>query len=321
MNAISDDTLTIDFGAHVVLNVPDVGEMRVLDDMIGPMHSDPEAIIDFIDQSYLDGMVLSQPPYIGGSDVKTVKESNDALHEVVSKHDQLYSLAALPVGAGGDVAADELERCLDMGFNGAAVETKSHGTKLSDTELTPVFEKANNTGAPILVHPKLHQTVGKTDTHLQDKYRLNAILGREVGLIETICELIHGGTYDSFEDLNLVYHHLGGNIASMLGRIALHFDKGRWPNQEEMKPYDQFRTQLEERVFIDTSGFYGSHTAINAALREFPTDNIFFGSDSPYEPRSVTEMNDFIRSIEHNSSLTGKSKILGENALELLVNT
>ena len=320
MDLKSKQSPVIDFTGHIVLNIPDVGEMVEIDNIIGSIHSSPTAVLERIQQSQLDGMVLSQPPYIGSSNTSAVRRSNDELHNIVSKYDEFFGLAALPVGAGSEAAVEELERCLEMGFNGAAIETKSNGIKASDNDLIPLFELANNSETPILVHPKLHNSVGQSRDHLKNEYRLNAILGRELALIETICEFIHKGIYDQFKNLNLVYHHLGGNIASMLGRLALHFDLGRWPNQSKLKSYGSFKDQLRERVYIDTAGFLGFQPPLTATLNEFPASQILFGSDSPYEPRSVSEMNKLVDTIRSNTSKTNQHNILGQNTLDLLVN-
>lgn len=316
-NTVADrDFPVVDFGAHLVTSVPE--SMKALDDIIGPIHRDPVQTIERYEAAGIDRLVLSQPPFMGHDDVEETAAANDELLEIIEEHEQLYGLAALPVGAGGDAAAEELERCLDAGYHGGALETTSHGIKLSDEEVRSVFDVASREGAPLLVHPKIDDSL-HPDV-LDDKYRLNAIFGREAALSESIFEMIHMGILDDYPDLDLVFHHLGGNIASMLGRVHLHHDIGRWPGQEHIKPYAEFKRQLEERVYIDSAGFFGYHAPVRTALEELPSSQVVFGTDAPYEGRSSEELNRFATVVTDVASETDAAAVLGGNTLDLLAN-
>lgn len=306
----------VDFGAHLVTSVPD--SMKELDEIIGPIHRDPEKTIERYEGGGIDRLVLSQPPFMGHDDAEETATANDELLEIVERYDQFYGLAALPVGAGGETAADELERCLEEGYHGGALETTSHGIKLSDEEVRSVFDVAEREDAPLLVHPKIDDSLHPEV--LDDKYRLNAIFGREAALSESIFELIHMGILDEYPDLDLVFHHLGGNIASMLGRVHLHLDIGRWPGQEDVEPFEEFKRQLESRIYLDSSGFFGYHAPVRTALEELPSSQVLFGTDAPYEARSSEELNRFATVVTDVASETDASAVLGGNALDLLAN-
>ena len=292
---------------------------------LGEIHHDPDMVRDRYAEAGIDGAVLSQPGFMGLADEQRVSESNDELIDVVDAYDEFYGLAALPQGAGGEAAADELERCLDMGFHGGTLETMSGGIKLADPELEPALEVADRTGAPILVHPKIDNSLRPDSIEseyeiLSDRHRLNAIFAREAALSEAIFEVVHEGVLDDYPDLNLVFHHLGGNIASMLGRAKLHLDIGRWPGQEHVKDWETFKRDLEARVYLDTSGFFGYHAPVRATLEEFPSANVLFGTDAPYEPRSADELTEMVDAIEDLTSETDADAVLGGNTLDLLVN-
>ncbi|SFR64356.1 amidohydrolase family protein [Halogeometricum limi] len=308
----------IDFGAHLVTDVPEF--MEPLDDRIGPVHTDPEATIDRYKNAGIDRLVLSQPPFMGSTDVERTRNANDDLMDIVEGDDDLYGLAALPVGASGGEAADELERCLDRGYNGGALETMSNGTKLTDEEVRPVLEVADREGAPLLVHPKIDVSLHPEVDVLDDKYRLNAVFGREAALSQSILEVVHMGILDDYPDLNLVFHHLGGNIASMMGRVHLHHILGRWPGQEHIESFDDFKQKLESRVFVDTSGFYGYHAPIRTTLEEFPSSQVLFGTDAPYEARDADELSRFATTVLDVASDTDSEAVLSGNALRLLAN-
>ncbi|WP_324666104.1 amidohydrolase family protein [Haloarcula sediminis] len=311
--------MTIDFGAHIY--PPDVFPEPLTGSPIQATIGDALDSIETLEQRYeaagIDEVVLSQPYYMGIDDPESTRRANDALFELFDEREGLYGLAALPVSAGGAAAAEEFERALDRGYNGAAIETKTNGVELVDTELEPVFDVAEQYGAPILVHPKLDESL-HPDV-LSDKYLLNATFGREAALAESISKVIHQGILDRHPDLNLVYHHLGGNIASMIGRIHLQLEEGRWPGQERTKDFEAFSQQLRERVYLDTSGFFGYETPVETALEVFPTSNLLFGTDYPFEPRSADELTSFRNTITEVASQE-MQKILHDNAEELLVN-
>lgn len=316
-----DDIVTVvDFGAHLYPESTfphEVYDDNPLAERLGESLSDPGVLLERYATAGIDAAVLSQPYYMGHGDVRRTAEANDALLEIVEAHETFYGLAAVPVAAGGRVAAEELERCIEAGYHGGAIETKSSGVEVGDDELEQIFETAARLGAPLLVHPKLDATLHPDA--LDDTYVLNAIFGREVGLAASICRAIHTGVFDRHPDLKLVFHHYGGNLASMLGRIHLQLDADRWPGrQSHVKSYTEFEAQLEDHVHVDTSGFFGYGEPLEASLRELPSSNVLFGTDYPFEGRDADELAAYVDTVVRATSRTDARHVLGENALGLL---
>lgn len=313
------ETDVIDFGAHLYPEVPqsDDNPNKEMDRMLREWQ--PDLLFDRFSEAGIDGAVLSQPYYMGHNNTEETATANDALLEVVNQHDKLYGLAAIPVAAGADDAANEFERALEAGYHGGALETSSGGIGLADDELRPVFDVAERYDAPILVHPKLDNSIHPDA--FDDRYALNSVFGREAALSASICTVIHKEILDEYTDLDLVFHHLGGNIGAMMGRIKHRLEDGRWPDQANVKTFDDFKDQLEERVYIDSAGFLGYQDPVNTALRQFPDSQILFGTDSPFGARNVAELIRMRESIERAASKRDGDAILGGNALELLTNT
>jgi predicted TIM-barrel fold metal-dependent hydrolase len=311
--------MTVDFGGHMFPEpvFPEPIRQGPLSDILGPRLSDPDRVAELYEAAGIDSVVLSQPFYMGSSD-PAVPQANDALLDVIERYDQFYGLAAIPVAAGGEEAATEFERALSAGYHGGALETKTEGIELTHESLRPVFDVAERHDAPIMVHPKLHDSVHPDA--LDDKYRLNAIFGREAALSESIFKVIHEGVLKRHPDLNLVFHHLGGNIASMLGRVHLQLDAGRWPGQEAVTDFPEFKRQLEERVYVDTSGFFGYDRPLRATLEEMPVSQLLFATDYPFEPRDEQELAQLEASVGRTLSRQDTEKVLEGNALELLTN-
>jgi len=313
--------MTIDFGAHLYPEsvYPPAIKEGPMGELLGERMSNPDRVQSIYDAADIDQAVLSQPFYMGLANVDEVRRANDALIDTVKSYERFYGLAAIPVAAGGKQAAEEFERALNRGYHGGAVETKTDSIELVDKELEPVFDVAQRYDAPILVHPKLDESLHPTV--LDDTYLLNAIFGREAALSESICKIIHEGILDDYPGLNLVFHHLGGNIASMLGRVSLQLDPGRWPGQESVVSYDEFKHYLESRIYLDTSGFFGYERPLRATFEEVPPSQVLFGSDYPFEPRNNGELAQLNNSIGETLSRADAKRVRSKNALELLVNT
>lgn len=328
--AHTTDVPIIDFCAHIHPDDPSETEFfnRFIEDDIGePVYRDLEAYVSHYENAGLDGAVLSQPYYMGHESVARARTANDALLDGIGERENYFGLASIPTAAGGGAAAEEFKRCLDLGFHGGAMETRSGGIEPHHEEAEPILEAAEKSGAPILVHPKLNDSL--SPDALDDTWLLNATFGREVALAASIVKVIHTGVLDRHPDLNLVYHHNGGNIAAMLGRahnMLAKFPPEKWADQKgepldaQVKDFDAFQLQLEDRIYIDTAGFYGYHNVLRSALMQFPTSNILFGTDFPFETRTQKDFEDMITVVERETGTPDAERILGGNTLELLVN-
>ena len=83
------------------------------------------------------------------------KKINDQLSEAVSKHpERLAGFASLAPQDPGK-AADELERAVkDLGFKGACINSHTKGEYLDEKKYWVIFEKAEELGVPIYIHPR-----------------------------------------------------------------------------------------------------------------------------------------------------------------------
>jgi predicted TIM-barrel fold metal-dependent hydrolase len=263
-------------------------------------------------------VTLCREDIIGSDDLKRVQKENDAMLSLADKRDCVYTLAAIPTQAGAQEAAEELERCIQAGHNGGVVETKSGDTEIHHNKLEPTLATADRLGAPLMVHPKIDNSL-HSDI-LSDEWRLNAVFGREFALCESVFKTVHSGVLDKYPDLNLIFHHLGGNISAMFGRIRGDHIGDRWPTTDRLKSYESFRDQLTDRVYLDTAGFYGDSSAFQAASRVFPPSNILFATDFPYETRTSEDFKNIISTINDTYSKKETKKILGGTARSLMVN-
>lgn len=315
----------VDFGAHYYPELPeDVRSKHLsIEEYAGaPICTDIQAVIERYQESGLDGVVLSQPYYMGSSDTDAVTAANDELIEEIDGYDDIYGLAALPVGAGGDEAANEFERALERGYNGGAMETYSEGVDMIDPSLEPLYEVADRTGAPLLIHPNVafqeDGSAGPSGT--EDTWLLNSILGIENQLAGAIAKVVHEGLFDTYPDLNLVFHHNGGNIASMLSRFNLWIDRAHRTDGEHLKQSDDFIRQIQERAYVDTAGYFGAPRSFRATFEVFPSSQVLYATDFPYETVAPETFQKIVGMVEGLRPVSDAEAVLGGNALDLLVN-
>jgi predicted TIM-barrel fold metal-dependent hydrolase len=95
--------------------------------------------------------------------------------------------------------------------------------------------------------------------------------------------------------------HLGGGIASMLGRIRSYQDKAFWGTagnpRHGMKAAKELDYYVAHNLVFDTAGFCGAIGAVKAALVEIPAARIVFATDYPQEIRARAAVSDFVTDI------------------------
>jgi predicted TIM-barrel fold metal-dependent hydrolase len=316
------DEKIIDFGAHFhpedPPTKPDIHQYIQNQQGGDNLHSDFGDLAARYRKTGIDCVTLSREDVIGSGNLERVQKENDAMRSLADERGCVYTLAAIPTEAGAKEAAEELERCIKAGHNGGVVETKSGDTELHHSKLEPTLAAADRLGAPLMVHPKIDNSL-HSDV-LSDEWRLNAVFGREFALCESIFKTVHSGLLDKHPDLNLVFHHLGGNISAMFGRIQGDHMGDRWPTTDRLKSYESFRDQLTDRVYLDTAGFYGDPSAFQAASQVFPPSNMLFATDFPYETRTPEDFKNIISTIKQIYSKKESKNILGGNARSIMVN-
>lgn len=331
MNLISsmsdrETPLRVDFGAHYYPEIPAelVSKHEAIEQFDGaPICTDIEAIKERYDAAGIDRVVLSTPYYMGSADAEATAQANDALYDVVSSHEELYGLASVPVAAGGEAASEELRRAVDLGLHGGALETNTEGIELIDDTLEPVFNAAEETGAPLLVHPNVSFQEDNLDSddsdEPEDTWKLNSIFGTEDALARSMCKVIHEEVFEQHPNLTLVYHHNGGNIASMLSRAEMWLNRVHRDGGEHLKEYDEFVETLEDHVYVDTAGYFGDPGPFRETFEVLPSSQVLYATDFPYETLAPETFQKIAGMVEQLRPRSEADAVLGGNALDLLV--
>lgn len=218
---------------------------------------------------------------------------------------------------GGLESMAELQRCSrELGFRGAAMHSINSGNEVDDPALWPFYEKVQNLGMFLFIHPGPAVYSDYLD------YDLGRSVGREGHLMAVMVRLINGGVLDDFPGLKIVMSHLGGGFAFWMTRILSYQNKEFWgtvghPRHGRMAKRP-FREYLSE-MYFDTGGLTGDINPVKMTLMEISPKNIIFGTDYPLEIRDVETVKGFIKKIrELPLTKTEIDGILGENARSLI---
>lgn len=271
-----------------------------------------------MDAAGIDRAYLSCAAGIEG-DIKTCRMVNDDLYEQTQRYKgRIFGLAHVPP-LGNQESLTELERAAKkLGFQGAAMASSVQGKDLDAPELWPFYEKVNDLGLFLFVHPCLAVPPIKSF----EDYDLARAVGREFNLVLATIRLINGGVLESFPNLKVIMSHLGGGIAALLPRIRSYQEKEFWGTAQDPRhgklPPKPFNTYLE-RIYFDTGGFIGYTNPIKAALLELKPCQLVFGSDYPQEIRTEGTMRQFVDGIRNmDISSEDKLRILEKNGEKIL---
>jgi predicted TIM-barrel fold metal-dependent hydrolase len=199
---------------------------------------------------------------------------------------------------GGPEAMRELKRCRhELGFQGVTITSEMDGLFLDAAELDPFWAEAARLEMFVFVHPALKLN------HSQqfDGYDTARSVGREFSLIMATIRLINSGVFDRHPDLTVHMAHLGGGIASMIGRVRSYQDKEFWGTagnaRHGRKAEKDFDHYFNHNLVFDTAGFCGAIGAVKAALVEIPASRIVFATDYPQEIRAREAVADFVKEL------------------------
>jgi aminocarboxymuconate-semialdehyde decarboxylase len=230
---------------------------------------------------------------------------NDALADIVKAYpDRFVGLATAPLQAPKE-AAKELERSMkELGMRGAQILPDVNGLNLDWPELWPFYEKAQELGAFILIHP-----INAPGTERIPKYHLRNLIGNPIATTIAAASLIFGGVLKDFPKLKFCFSHAGGFAPYQRGRFE-HGYKVRLECKEFIpKPPSEYFKLL----YFDTIAHY--LPALEYLAKTAGIDNVLLGSDYPFDmadPDPVGSVNAM------KIPATGKRKILGETAARLL---
>ena len=223
--------------------------------------------------------------------VALARDSNDFLHDALRKHPTRFSGLAAIAPQAPDLAAQELERCVGMGFKGIINNSHTFGEYLSDQKFWPIFEAAEAMDMPIYIHP---YTPPKSMIGPMLEAGLDgAIFGFGVETGMHLLRIITAGVFDRFPKLNIIVGHMGEALPYWMYRLDyMHAAGVRAARYESMKPLKKkVSDYLRENVYVTNSGV-AWEPAIKFSQQVLGVDRVMYAMDYPYQftPQEVVDL-------------------------------
>jgi uncharacterized protein len=194
---------------------------------------------------------------------------------------------------------------------------------LDEPQFLPVFEVAAQYDKPILLHPSRGADMPDYKTENKSHYEIWWTFGWPYETSVAMARLVFSGMLDKLPNLKVLAHHMGAMVPFFEGRVGPGWDQlGKRTSDEDLtlvlkrlkkRPLDYFKD-----FYADTAVF-GSRPATLCGLDFYPTEQVLFASDSPFDPeRGPGYIRDTIKVLESIDMPADKrEKICFRNAQRL----
>jgi aminocarboxymuconate-semialdehyde decarboxylase len=126
--------------------------------------------------------------------------------------DRLHGLGLVPL-QHPVLAVELLDHALEQGLRGVEISSHAPGRELSDPAYEPLWSRAEETGALLLLHP-----FGCTLDERLDQWYLSNTVGQPTENAVALSHLIFSGVLDRHPGLKLIAAHGGGYLPTHIGR-------------------------------------------------------------------------------------------------------
>ena len=238
--------------------------------------------------------------------VELAQMVNDAFAEIVAtRSDRFSALATLPLN---DPAASvkELERVMtQLGFRGVMLFSNVNGIGLDDQRFWPLWEKADELGAVLFIHPT--HPVG---VEAMTEYWLMPLVGFMLDTTLAAGKLLFSGVIPRFSRITWVLAHLGGAVPYLAER----WDRGYRAFKECRANLDRPPSEYLKNLYYDSVNF--DVNALMMAINFAGINRIVAGSDYPHQIGSLDQMKESIAALPISEE--DKERIRSGNATRIL---
>ena len=301
----SNFRITEDQEGNPVLHSP--GDYNV----IVPGHRDIDFRRTLLDEAGVDRQVLTftapgtsiEPPDRAAELASII---NEGLANARDRYpDRFTALAHLPLN-NPEAAALELDRVLgELGFPGVMLYSNASGVPLADRRFWPLYERADEAGAVIYIHPTYPVGV-----EAMEEYMLMPLVGFLMDTTLATAHLIYAGVPERFPGIRWVLCHTGGAIPFLAERLDRGFEAFPQCRVNISRPPTEYLRQF----YYDTVNF--DPACLKLALDFAGADHVVAGSDYPHMIGSLDKMKSSI--AELGLSPEDEARVHGGNAAELL---
>lgn len=245
----------------------------------------PEKSLDVMATNGIETAILSHaaPGVFFGDHAEAkalARECNEYAAEVAAKHPRRFGFfACLPMPFTADACAEAIYALDVLKANGIVLLGSTEGKFLGDPSFDELMAELNRRKTIVFVHPNIHKTSYEIGLKIPEFF------------VEFLCDttraatnLIFSGTAERYQDIRWIFSHAGGFLPYIAWRLAL---------GQGIPPIAQNTPQgiltYIKRFYYDTA--LSPSPFAMAALKELvEPDHILFGSDYPFAPAIVTDM-------------------------------
>lgn len=301
----SNFSVTFDDAGNPVLHSP--GDYNVL----VPGHRDLDHRIGDLDAAGVDMQVLTLTA--PGTSLESPQRAaelaaiaNDGLAEAMEAHPERFSaLAHLPMNDPA-AAVRELERALDeLGLPGAMLFGNASGVPLADPRFEPLWERANDAGAVLYIHPTYPLGV-----EAMTEYMLMPLVGFMMDTTLAAAHLVFTGVPERYPDIQWVLCHTGGTIPFLAERLDRGYEAFENCRRHITRPPSAYLREF----WYDTVNF--DPACLKLALDFAGPSQILAGSDYPHMIGSLEGMKRVIAAQDLSDA--DRVAVEGGNARALL---
>lgn len=221
--------------------------------------------------------------------IAVCRKTNDALYALTQRYPGRYLGSAILPVKDVPAAVKELERCVkELGFVAWHTHSNYGETACDDPRYLPLFQKAEELGIYVYLHPQLAH-----------KSRVDDIgfpvagpgLGFTLDTVTTLTRMIIGGMLDRVPELKLVLGHYGEALPFLLDRMD---NRLTFLPNPKAKNQHNFSYYFHKNIYVTTSGNM-SKEAFECTRRVLGLDRILYGSDYAFE--DPHEMVNYVRNL------------------------
>lgn len=236
--------------------------------------------------------------------VELARMVNDAFATIARDRPRFAALATLPLNDPAASAA-ELDRAVrELGLPGAMVFSNVNGVALADDRFLPLWERADDLGCVIHIHPT--DPVG---VEAMTEFWLMPLVGFLMDTTLAAAHLVFRGVPERFPRIRWILGHLGGAIPYLAERL----DRGYEAFPACRQHIDRPPSEYLKRFFYDGVNF--DSAAVRLAVEFAGAGQILAGSDYPHQIGSITKMKEILASSGRSDE--ERAAISGGNAMKL----
>jgi aminocarboxymuconate-semialdehyde decarboxylase len=190
-------------------------------------------------------------------------------------------------------------------MKGVEVLTNVAGRELSEPDYAPFWQKAEELGALVIIHPN-----GFTEAKRLTRFYFNNVIGNPLETTIALHYLIFDGVLERHPDLKILAVHGGGYLPAYSGRI----DHAWGARSDSHGDLPQPPTAYLKKIYFDTVVFTPYQLA--ELVRLFGAERIIMGTDYPFDMAEYDPIG-HVASVEGFDPAT-VGAIAGGNAQRLL---